>query len=144
MRKMAILTCALACMAIACQSNGSETVSSLKRTTWKLVGFVNVASGEVKEAEPASENCYLLSFNEDSTLSGTSSSNQLAGTYVFDEKKSSIHINIHQATLVTEAFDGNQYLDALNVVQSFLLHKDELRLYYNDQKEYLFFKLQKS
>ena len=136
--------CVLACISIACQSNGNETTPTLKGTTWKLVGFVDVATGEIKEAEPVSEKCYLLSFNKDSSLSGASSSNQLVGTYILDEKKLSTRINIHQATLVTEAFDGNQYLDALNVVHSFLLYKDELRLYYNNQKEYLFFKLQKS
>jgi len=128
---------------MACQGNENETIT-LKETVWKLVSFVNVANNEIKEPQPISEKCYLLTFNEGNTLTGFSSSNELVGTYILNNKNLSIHINIHQATLVTEAFDGNPYLEALNTAQSFLLHGDELQLYYNDKKNYLLFKLQKS
>jgi hypothetical protein len=126
---------------MSCQSDENETVD-LQRTKWKLVGFVNAVTDEMKEAEPVSEKCYLLIFNKDNTLSGVSSTNQLTGTYILDEKTSSIHINIWPMTLINELFDGELYCRDLNAVQFFSLQKNELRLYYNDDKDYLLFKLQ--
>ncbi|MCL1937724.1 MAG: META domain-containing protein [Candidatus Azobacteroides sp.] len=137
--KLFILFCALACM--ACQSNENE-MGSLKGTKWKLAGFIDAVTDEMKEAEPVSEKCYLLTFNKDNTLSGVSSTNQLTGIYKLEEKTSSIYINIWPMTLINELFDGELYCKDLNAVKSFSLQKNELRLYYNDDKNYLLFKLQ--
>ena len=117
---------------------GNESVS-LKGTSWKLAGFADILTGETKEAEPVSEKCYHLIFNDDdNTLAGVACSNPLTGTYVLNEKKSSIRINIWALTEINELFDGNLYLESLNDVRYFSLNENELRLYY--AKKYLLFK----
>jgi hypothetical protein len=66
----------------------------LQSTTWKLVGFVDVETGEIKEIETKNyERCYRLTFNKDNTFTGFSFNHLFYGNYIFDEKNI-IHPNI--------------------------------------------------
>jgi hypothetical protein len=44
-------------------------------------------------------------------------------------------------TEVVEYFDGELFVKTLSSVQSFSIQEDELKLYYNDKKNCLLFKL---
>jgi len=110
---------------------------------WKLVGFVEVETDEIKEIEPKDERCFLLTFNENKTLSGVSSSNPLQGNYDISYTTGSIYITIGQCTYINETLDGRLYVNSLNEVDFFSLQENELRLYYNNKRNFLFFKLQK-
>ena len=108
--------------------------------TWKLVGFVDVEKGEMKEAEPDDEWCYVLKFKEDGKLSGMSSTNSFEGMYEIDYSKSSINIFIALITYVNEYLDGELYMKSLKNADFFSLEKDVLKLYYNYGKNNLLFK----
>lgn len=123
-------------------SNKDETGGnnlSLQGVKWKLIGFADTQTGTLKEAEPVSEKCYLLTFNDDNTFEGISSTNQIAGTYVLEKEASSIHITKIGGTEINELFDGKLYVESLAAIQSFLVTEGTLKLYYNDQKQYLLF-----
>ena len=116
---------------------------SLTNTKWRLAYFVNIASGEKKRAEPIAP-CYnFLIFNEDKTLSGFSSANELCGNYEFDISTCYINIDIHAMTEVNENFDGELFIESLNKVDYFALQENELRLYYNNKQDYLLLKPRK-
>ena len=83
--------------------------------------------------------CYLLEFNKKKTFSGKSSTNKLQGNYEIDFTTHSIHITVGAMTQINELFDGKLYLETLNIVQSFDLQENTLRLYYNDKKNCLRF-----
>ena len=120
----------------------NEPEFTLKGTTWKLVGFVDTETGEVKEAEPINyERCYLITFNKDgNTFDGFSFNHPFCGRYVFDEGTSNINIYMEKMELpICERFDGDRYINSLNDIQSLGLQKNELRLYYNDKKNCLLF-----
>ena len=122
--------------AISCQSE--ET--GLKGTTWKLVGFVDVETGNLKVAEPDDPRCYILTFDTDSTFSGISSTNQKWGEYRIDYEKSTLTITSSFGTEINELFDGLLFVKSFMSVQSFFLSDAELRLYYDNGKKYLLFK----
>jgi len=138
--------CAVICF--ACKSNNeNEMLSSLKGTQWKLAGIVDSQTDKLTVLEPADcEECYTLTFDTDSTLSTRSTSNDLTGKYISNNSKYSFHIITFGGTKVGEIGDGNLYVIPFwnKSIESFSLQKDELLLYYNDKKNYLLFKLQKS
>jgi len=115
----------------------------LQGTSWKLVGFVDIESNTIKIAEPIDERCYLLTFNEDNTFSGTSSTNEIYGQYEIDNVSCNIFITNIGGTKLNEFYDGKLYLQSLKEIQLFSLQDNELKLYYNNKQNFLFFKLQK-
>ena len=114
--------------------------TSLTSTTWLLIGFGDTQTGSVKKVEPNGNRCYIFTFNDDNTLTGYSSTNDLMGTYTADFDKSTIEM-IVGGTERGEVGDGYLYIDALVSVESFSLSPaGELKLYYNDKKSYLLYK----
>jgi len=112
------------------------SASSLAGAKWKLNGIVNAETGAVTELDPKNDDrCYLLSFDED-TYTGVSSTNDLMGKYTADFETSNFEISVG-GTHRGEVGDGYLYVDVLSSVQSFSLLGNELRLYYNEKKEYL-------
>jgi len=102
---------------------------------------VNVEIDVIKIAEPIDEKCYLITFKEDFSFSGTSSTNEIWGEYEIDNTLSNIAITRMGGTKLGEVFDGGLYMQSLKKIFSFSLHENELKLYYNRQ-DYLFFKSQ--
>jgi hypothetical protein len=113
---------------------------SLTNTKWKLVRFVDVLFGEIKIAKPKAPMYNFLIFNEDATVSGFSSANELIGNYEFDLSTCYINIDVHAMTEVGENEDGELFLESLGKVDFFALQEHELRLYYNNKQNYLLFK----
>ncbi|MDL2296496.1 META domain-containing protein [Bacteroidales bacterium OttesenSCG-928-B11] len=122
----------------------SSQQATLENTMWKLAGFVDMEEGCLKRAEPNDEGCYHLNFDTDSTLTGVAASNQLMGRCEIDYATCEIHIAIGNVTCINELFDGNRYIADLNKIQSFSVKGDELRLYYNNKKNYLLYKTRQS
>jgi heat shock protein HslJ len=133
------LSCFFAC--VACQSNeeNREINEPLQGTKWKLTGFVDTQTGTVKEPEPNSANCYWLYFNIDKTLNGTSSTNEIMGNY--EIANSTIQIINLGGTEINELFDGKLFMESLRSIESFSISGKELKLYHNNKKNYLQFKL---
>ena len=109
---------------------------------WKLIGIVDAETGKLTELEPKDcEKCYTLTFNKDNTYTGSSVGNDLRGGYTINYDESIIKIPSVGGTKRGEFYDGALYVDILSSVQSFSLQKGELRLYYNEKKEYLSYKV---
>ena len=117
-----------------------ENKNPLKNTEWKLVNFVDVANNTNKIPEPNSEMCYILKFLETGdSLTAVSSTNNFIGTYTIDIKTSSISIAMG-GTKINEIGDGVSYVKSLNTVEKYMIDNNILKLYYNDNKNYLEFK----
>ena len=118
-----------------------ENKNPLKNTEWKLVNFVDVGNNTNKIPEPNSEMCYILKFLETAdSLTAVSSTNNFIGTYTIDIKTSSISITSLGGTKINEIYDGILYIEGLIKVNKYTIDKDILKLYYNENKNYLEFK----
>ena len=116
--------------------------ATLVNTKWKLVGFVDVTEKCLKSAEPMDwDEYYTLAFYTD-TLYGQTTLNTFSALYEANYETTDMQIHGIFTTLAGEFADGYRYCDALFSVRSFSLQEKELRLYYNDNKEFLLFKLQ--
>ena len=151
----------------SCQSkmeNSGENIddpTELIGTKWELVGVVDAQTGALKVLEPKDcDKCYTISFIEDSVFNestwfngrvdvepgwyklfaGRSPSNFLSVWYRHDNEKYSFEIYNIGGTLVAENWDEPLFRNCLIAVQSFSLNKNELKLYYNENKNYLLFK----
>ena len=117
-----------------------ENKNPLKNTEWKLINFVDVGNNTKKTPEPDSEKCYTLKFLENGdSLTAVSSTNNFIGTYTIDIKTSSISITMG-GTKINEIGDGISYVKSLNTVEKYMIDNNILKLYYNDNKNYLEFK----
>jgi heat shock protein HslJ len=109
----------------------------LLNTAWECEGFVDLKSCKIKKRK------YNLNFHEDGELTGKTC-NDLTGNYTIDFITGDINIFIYTATemLCPPKIDEELYLETLNKVRFFSLQEDELRLYYNNNQNYLLFKKQ--
>ena len=121
--------------------NKNENKNPLKNTEWKLINFVDVANNTKKTPEPDSEKCYILKFLEKGdSLTAVSSTNNFIGTYTIDTQIHYILITNFCGTKIKELYDGILYVKSLIIVNKYTIDKDILKLYYNDNKNYLEFK----
>jgi len=122
----------------------------LEGSKWKLVGIVDAETDDLKELEPKDcESCYTLAFdnsipycNEDDlkSFSVRSSTNDLGGCFVIDYTAQRFHVYSFGGTKISEVGDGSLFHNVFRNIQSFFLQENELRLYYNNKQNYLFFK----
>ena len=158
MQKGAVaILCIVFFMASSCvksnsMSAGGEKQLSLTGTKWKLVGIVDVETGKLKALEPINcEFCYMLTFDNSftdcseeslSSFSTYSSRNKLGGCYEVDYETHSFKLFTFGGTRAGEIGDGYQYVNPFGKrqIQSFMLKKGELRLYYDENKNYLLFR----
>jgi len=122
----------------------------LTGTKWKLIGIVDFQSKEIKVLEgalfheiPVAFERYKLMFDTDSAFTTHSHTNVLRGVYRADNSKHTIHMVIMGGTMAGEGGDGDLYCDALEDAKSFFIRKNELLIFFNDNKNYLLFKLVK-
>jgi hypothetical protein len=123
---------------MACKSE-KEDVTPLIGTTWKLVGFVDAQADTMKTAEPVGDQCYLLTFHQDGTLSGYTSTNEAGGEYEINTQTGSLIIkSFGGLTMINELFDGNRYIECMYKVTYYNLSDKNLKLYYSPT-DYLLF-----
>jgi|SRR5690606_13499633 len=119
------------------QDNPDYKSLPLIGTQWKLIGFVDARRNKIKLAEPAGEDTYLLTFNENGEISGQTSTNKAFGKYLLDDDQLSI-LEFHNITEINELFDGRYYIETMNNVFSYNLSTKGLALHYDAQKYLLF------
>jgi len=124
-------------------------LQELQNITWKCVGFVNTKSCNIKELKYDKkeediyrERCYTLMFTEDKMLGGIGYSNSLCGNYEIDTITCTINLSVGTLTMLGLVYDEGLFIESLNKVQLFSIRGNELRLYYNNNKNYLLFKRQ--
>jgi hypothetical protein len=114
---------------------GTITTTNLAGTSWKLVGFVNNQTNTIMiEAEPKCDGCYTLVFNTDSTASGYSIINIILLTLR--------PISMCIATDADDSMNGNitLYYEAMKSVKSYSVENDTLKIFYNNNENYLLYK----
>ena len=105
---------------------------------WKLVGFVS-ADGILREADPKDcDRCYTISFLKDGYLTGRTINNEAWALYQFNGHN--IRIRDFGMTMVGEYGDSDTYVKALKQSTRYELVSGRLRLYYNNDRDYLLFK----
>ena len=155
-----------ALVAVGCVEDSSNKINeqtvlppterSLTGTKWKLVGFYDTETKTLKELEPTDcEKCYVFIFYPDSigknwldinpfnntnALGGYACVRPCHGYYKIDYSTSKLEILFWNMTYAPDFLDGNLYVETMNKVQNFLFSGEELKLYYNDKKNYLLFK----
>jgi len=124
-------------------SCNKEEKDLLVNTKWRLVGFVEVEIGNMKESEPTStecESCYTITFKKYQKWEGITSTNELEGKYKINYNTNKINIFMRSGTAVDEFPDGKIYIKSLEEVDFFSIQENELKLYYNNKQNYLLFK----
>jgi len=122
---------------------------TLENAIWKLKGIVDVQKDsltELHEFPIKCVNCYTLVFLKGYVLA-ESSVNSEFGHYIADYATDKINIGITWGTQVGEERDswwnGYQWSDILRgrsaTIDKFKLKENELKLYYNEDKNYLLF-----
>jgi len=113
---------------------------NLLENSWKTIGSIDVKTDSLTEFEPKErcEQCYILTFDTDTTFSSYSSVNVGSGSYSYDEHK--FNIGGWSGTEINEQGDGRLWVQILWDIDSFTLLEDELRLYYNEKQNYLLLK----
>lgn len=108
--------------------------------TWKFQGFGNTNDNYFEKATPSDcDECYVLTFSEDGAFSGHSTTNGFSGEYTVDGKD--IKIIDFIATEIYELGNGGKYLEKMNQIQRYEIIGNKLKLYYNQEQNYLLFNL---
>jgi len=132
-----------------------EEKSPLEGTKWKLAGIVDTSTNELMVLEPKElddfyrhvysvGDFYTLMFDTDSTFSGRTTTNVIGGIYITDYVTNSIHFTSFGGTKLGELGDGGLWWVIFPTIRFFTLQGNELKLFYNDNKNYFLFKLLKS
>ena len=131
-----------ACSKISELKNDSQVVNEpnlLANTKWKLVGIVDVETGKFTELEPKDhKNVYTLMFHPNDSISGLTTCRPVYGTY--SRFSFIIRLNIIPFR-IKEGGDGDLYVKTFETLSTFSRQGNELKLYYNDNKNYLLYKL---
>jgi hypothetical protein len=130
-----------------CEKPHLNDTIQLQGTKWKLAGIVDVQTGELTVLEPANcTECYTLTFDTDSTMSGHSTANDLILEIVTMSSNPGLNIctisRIGMLTKINERGDGSLYLDILYCVNSYIQEDSNLKFFYtkDNKTSYLLFK----
>jgi hypothetical protein len=122
----------------SCKNTDEPTkIAPLKGTEWKLVGIVDVATNTLTTLEPEDcKDCYTFKFVSDITAQGRAVAvpEGIKNLYDFSDKFE----NTAMGELIN---DAELYRKIINSITSFTYENEELKLFYNDNKNYLLYKL---
>jgi hypothetical protein len=139
---LCMIVMSLFIMSTGCADNEKENgngIVSLKDTKWRMAGFVDTQTGKMTEAVPPEsecDKCYTLAFDTDSTASGYSIIN-IIGLGL----KPVLWMRV-----ATEALDINNgtvdmFYEAMKSVESCAVENNAMKIFYDDNKNYLLYKL---
>jgi hypothetical protein len=152
--------------AFTCRKEDEKEEKSILGTTWKFVGYVDIQTGVLKEIVPREGHfdvetglltdgdpidcgkCYTLTFTEE-VVEGWSILNAVNMIF-FDEIKISL-TNIHFSkkpsvggTQIGESPEPTLYRNTLSELTSYVYDGEKLKLFYNEDRNYMLFKLIRS
>jgi hypothetical protein len=144
----------------------NDEIVSLEGTAWRLAGFVDVQTGILEEIIPRKgiladvdgwlklidgepidcEECYTLTFIADSVAQGKSLYNQIRVSFFVPIQISSANISFPEkpvsgGTEIGEPPTPVRYLNVLRDLSSYICFNNELKLFYNSNKNYVLYKL---
>lgn len=113
----------------------------LTNTSWKLHGFYSHETDSLEIAQPEdSEYFYVINFQEDEKFSGRTATNEFEGRYTISDDQ--IYIHDCFTTKVGEMYDGERFYSSLHEATRYSISNRQLRLYYNNNQDYLLFNIQ--
>ncbi len=116
----------------------------LTSTLWQLAGFANARHQTIKLAEPAGEETFLLAFEQNGVLSGSTSTNTAGGSYQLTDQENGLTVSaFSNITKINELFDGMQYIETMNDVFLYRLSPKGLCLFYTKDDYLLFHPLER-
>lgn len=137
--KRVIFIVLLIASAIGCKKDNDNSAPNDLLGTWRLVGFVE--NGTLREATPSEKecpSCFTITFKQDKTFQGKSSTNILMGQYEFDYTQKTFSILNVGGTEIDESDDGRIFVDMLGKANQYEVKENQLRLYRNEGKQLLF------
>jgi hypothetical protein len=128
-----------------------DEIQFIEGTSWKLSYIVDEVLGVVTHAPTSHANTilnpYTLEFGVDSTFRTFSSVNTFFGKYIVLSRRACGEYSIYMVQYIgtkvyaEEDFVGdNLWREAFPTIKRFVLQGDELKLFYNDNKNSLVFK----
>jgi heat shock protein HslJ len=117
---------------MACSSD-----DELTNTSWKFLGFYSHETDSIEIAQPEGEQCYVINFHEDGKFSGRTATNEFEGRYTISDDQ--IYIHDCFTTKVGEMYDGERFYSSLHEATRYSISNRQLRLYYNNNQDYLLF-----
>lgn len=131
---MFLLTVGLSCE--------KEALSSDLNHIWKFDGFGNLSNSSFEKADPSDcVDCYVLIFLKNGKLTGRTTTNTISGEFQIDGQ--SIEITNLIKTEIIELGNGEKYIEAISLTNKYEITNNTLKLYYNQNHNYLQFKLTK-
>jgi hypothetical protein len=145
------------------EKDDNNTLTIVAGTKWKVSGIVDVQTGILTEIIPREsffddehrvvegdtidcDICYTLVFDTDKDARGRSMYNLLSMKFPDPIQISSTNIPFSERPLAGRTKIGEPptptlYVEALANLTSYTYYNDELKLFYNENKNYLLFKL---
>jgi len=122
------------------RSNLDRKVIDIASVVWKLYGYGDVSTGIVRKSESLKNDWMsVIKFWGNGTLSGQSTYSKLSGLYTISG--SNIEIRDFENGIGREDHDGKEFCKVLPQCNKFKIKKNWLLLFYNDEKNYLIFKV---
>ena len=152
MRKQLFLTIALLCFCFtACNDDGiivlddfgtkkdTTKIHLLTGTEWRLVEFSDIEKNKLLEKFFGS--CFTLYFIDSMAVNGRGISNKTVGYYYAEVSSMAFKFTMFQNATLVGGYNNEEdlYIETMRKVESFSLNDEELKLFYNNKKDYLLF-----
>lgn len=139
-KKLLMTLCCVLFFLTSCSNDDHQAKNELSNTSWKLIGFYSIETGELQTAQPEDcDECYTIIFSDGGLLSGKTCSNVFEGR--FSVEGNQFAIQGCTSTKVGEMYDGEKFYSSLLSSSRYSVSEKQLRLYYNNGQSYLLFKL---
>lgn len=120
----------------------NETNISDLYHSWKFEGFKYLSNSSFEKADPSDcENCYIFTLSDEGKITGRTSTNTIFGEFQIEKQNMKI-INFG-GTEINELGNGQKYIETMSLIEKYEISNNELKLYYNQNQNYLLFKLLK-
>lgn len=149
----ALILCCVAFLSCASEDLQPELQLRSPYGQWRLEGFAAKSSSTTGYTQNANQGysiekvtssraeAYMLILKNDGTFSGTSSANEISGTFTIHPERGNITFGEIVGTKLNETAEGRKYLDSLSKVTDFAVFENTLYLYYTKDKSlFLIFK----
>ena len=139
MKRLNVSICILGVFLLTAFNCKKEKMMVLEGSKWKLQGFYDSSNQKLEQPKPDNcSECYVIEFGT-KDWKGHSSTNVLYGYYMVDLQKRTLKFTGINGTEIKELYDGSKYMLILKSVFSFELKKNQLKLLYDTQGDYLIF-----
>ncbi|MGV3763407.1 hypothetical protein [Parapedobacter sp.] len=119
-------------------TNPNYATLPLVGTKWKLVGFVDQTTNNVKSVQSSAADNYTLAFESNGDFAGISSTNTIMGVFSFDVSDSIMKVEKLGGTKINETPYGKQYMSLLRSTIKYEITEIGLKLH-NESTIYLLY-----